>query len=217
MRLREEIYERYKKNNGWVYLVHAEGTPRYKIGRSINPSVRLSQLQGQSPYPLVIKECVWTPDAIDFEQSLHEEFHKNRVFGEWFEFIDHPDFTNTIDAYDRFCWYGRKDIQLISQHITELIIDSFYQVKPFCYLDSFSEVYHIVKRTLAISQCLEELVCIIDFLVVHLIESWIHKSFNICPILNEHEHLLDSMWFCNALQDRINCFIYGLTRGENQQ
>lgn len=88
MILTEEMLARYRANQGYVYLVHAVGTDRYKIGRSVNPVARLEQLKGQSPYPLQILECFWSPDAAADEKGLHERFANNRVYGEWFEFED---------------------------------------------------------------------------------------------------------------------------------
>lgn len=83
-----EKYEHYKRNQGYVYLVHAKGTNRYKIGRSINPLKRLDQLQGQSPFPLIVEDCVWSPDSILLEKQLHDRFCDFRVHGEWFELED---------------------------------------------------------------------------------------------------------------------------------
>lgn len=70
---------------GWVYLLHAEGTNRYKIGRSVNPITRCADIQKQSPYPLRIIKTRWTLDAIADEANLHRITAQYRVFGEWFE------------------------------------------------------------------------------------------------------------------------------------
>lgn len=72
---------------GWVYLIHAEGTSRYKIGRSVNPVARHQTLQNQSPYPLRIVDSFWTLDAIADEVHFHELHREKRVHGEWFDFI----------------------------------------------------------------------------------------------------------------------------------
>jgi hypothetical protein len=86
MILTEDVLRRYRANQGYVYLIHAVGTDRYKIGRSVNPPVRLETLKKQSPYPLQIVECFWTPDAITDEKKLHIYFKSDRVYGEWFTF-----------------------------------------------------------------------------------------------------------------------------------
>ena len=70
---------------GFVYLIHAEGTSRYKIGRSVNPISRMSDIQKQAPYPLKIVKSFWTLDAIADEAYLHKCYAEYRVFGEWFE------------------------------------------------------------------------------------------------------------------------------------
>lgn len=72
--------------DGWVYLIHAVGTNRYKIGRSINPVIRLSTLKKQSPYPLAIIDCFWTIDSVSDELALHQTLAGCRRYGEWFEF-----------------------------------------------------------------------------------------------------------------------------------
>ncbi|MEW5859541.1 MAG: GIY-YIG nuclease family protein [Cyanobacteriota bacterium] len=88
MILTQEVLDRYRANQGYVYLIHAIGTDRYKIGRSINPPVRLETLKKQSPYPLQIVECFWTPDAIADELTIHKRWQHLRQYGEWFEFAN---------------------------------------------------------------------------------------------------------------------------------
>lgn len=82
-----ELYRTKIKPNreGWVYLIHAEGTQRYKIGRSINLPVRRQTLQKQSPYELTIDFSFYTVDAITDEAKLHELLAPYRVHGEWFD------------------------------------------------------------------------------------------------------------------------------------
>lgn len=212
MKLKKEFYEQYKKNNGWVYLVHAEGTLRFKIGRSINPYGRLSQLQGQSPYPLVLQECIWTPDAIYYEQCLHQEFNKCRVFGEWFEFVEPSDLVN---AYNKFRWRSRTDIYEICHCISSSLAHRFYEVKPFCELERFTEINFIVQEALATSQCLDDLVLTIDFFLEYLLETWIKKKLNACHTfnINSVEYFEEFACFLEGLRQRTDCFIHGLHRG----
>ncbi len=69
---------------GYIYLIHAEGTNRYKIGRSVNPIARAADIQKQSPYQLKIISA-WTLDAPTDEAKLHKRYADWRIFGEWFE------------------------------------------------------------------------------------------------------------------------------------
>lgn len=98
--IKEDDIARFKKNQGYIYLIHAQGTNRYKIGRSISPLSRLETLKGQSPYPLEIIKAVWTPDAIEDELILHGEFEPYRVYGEWFEFFDQPKQIEDYSLWD---------------------------------------------------------------------------------------------------------------------
>lgn len=72
-------------HSGYVYLMLAVGSPRYKIGVSVNPPQRLQRLNaGQSPYPLELVYCFSTDDMRRDELMLHEAFKPYRVHGEWY-------------------------------------------------------------------------------------------------------------------------------------
>ena len=127
MILTQETLERYRANQGYVYLIHAVGTDRYKIGRSINPPVRLETLKKQSPYPLQIVECFWSPDAIADEGYIHANKHlsKRRAYGEWFCFgrsdeddLDAIDFIYAFAACRPTCI---KHLESVKQKIVEVI------------------------------------------------------------------------------------------------
>ncbi len=70
---------------GYVYLIFAEGTSRYKIGRSKTPINRTADIQKQSPYNLRLVTYFYTLDCIADEKHLHDKLKDYRVFGEWFE------------------------------------------------------------------------------------------------------------------------------------
>lgn len=87
-----------KGREGWVYLIHAVGTNRYKIGRSANPVARHRALQNQSPYPLKIVDSFWTVDTPTDEAYWHESLSKYRVRGEWFE-LSEADVKNHLTGF----------------------------------------------------------------------------------------------------------------------
>lgn len=97
---------------GWVYLVHAEGTNRYKIGRSVNPILRAKDLEKQSPYPLKLLKTFHTPDCVTDEEVLHRKFDCYRVHGEWFElptekiplYLKHSFYSSVLFSYREFFW-----------------------------------------------------------------------------------------------------------------
>ena len=70
---------------GYVYLVWAVGTPRYKIGRSKDPARRIEALNTQSCYPLKLLDSCFFKDCVYHEIRLHALLDKYRVHGEWFE------------------------------------------------------------------------------------------------------------------------------------
>jgi hypothetical protein len=73
---------------GWVYLIHAIGTSRFKIGFASSPDKRLVQLSEQSPFPLTMVCSYPSADAKGSESLWHKLFEQKRVHGEWFELTD---------------------------------------------------------------------------------------------------------------------------------
>lgn len=72
---------------GYVYLINAENTNMYKIGRTAKfPSDRLSGVQTGNPHKLIVVHALNSDDFDSIELWLHREFKKFRRSGEWFEF-----------------------------------------------------------------------------------------------------------------------------------
>src|SRR5690554_3396808 len=71
---------------GYVYIIRAEGTNRYKIGITDGkPSDRLKQLSTASPFPLALYEQFdFGPYSMQVEKYLHHIFSDYRKHGEWF-------------------------------------------------------------------------------------------------------------------------------------
>lgn len=84
--------------SGYVYLIYAVGTNRYKIGRSISLKTRLQQLQKQSPYPLEIIYAFKTSNPAWDEAYWQDAYKEHRVYGEWFEF-DEDYYRNTVRLF----------------------------------------------------------------------------------------------------------------------
>src|SRR5262245_38436826 len=67
----------------YVYVIHAAGTNRIKLGVSEQPLKRLRELQTGSPYQLRLI-AQWPGNRL-LETTLHERLGAYRVSGEWFE------------------------------------------------------------------------------------------------------------------------------------
>lgn len=84
----KQSVDEYKRNRqiGYVYVVRAEGTGLYKIGKSIAPNRRKKSLQAGSPYrlsePIVTFRC---EDVFNAESSLKLRFSHRNTYGEWFD------------------------------------------------------------------------------------------------------------------------------------
>ena len=58
--------------NDYVYLLHAQGTNRFKIGHSQDPIRRQNAINNaSSPFPIKLITCYLSPDAHNEEQKLH--------------------------------------------------------------------------------------------------------------------------------------------------
>lgn len=70
----------------YLYVIGDRDGP-VKIGRAIDPKVRLGALQIGNPWPLTLLYA--KPKAGHLEPLLHSHFAANRIGGEWFDFGDH--------------------------------------------------------------------------------------------------------------------------------
>jgi hypothetical protein len=69
-----------KLNTSKTYLMKNSRNNLYKIGRSKNPKQREKTLQSEEPEVKIIK--LWDKDI---ENTLHKDYSKYRVRGEWFK------------------------------------------------------------------------------------------------------------------------------------
>lgn len=71
---------------GYVYLIGSPTFGWYKIGKSITPEVRITNIGVLLPFKIHIIG-VWKADNHHLmETTLHEMYADNRINGEWFEF-----------------------------------------------------------------------------------------------------------------------------------
>jgi len=73
--------------HGYVYLIQGPreaGKDLFKIGRTINPKTRFSNLQTGSPVLLKLVKITKTKNPKELERYLHDHCAKMRIRGEWF-------------------------------------------------------------------------------------------------------------------------------------
>lgn len=84
-----------------VYLIQAESTNRYKIGKSGDLQKRMLALKTGCPYPVKLIHgirCHFT-SVNEVEASLHLRYHSMRVHGEWFELDQNAvDYIKSLEA-----------------------------------------------------------------------------------------------------------------------
>lgn len=179
----EEVMQRFKERNGYVYLIHAEGTNRYKIGRSNNPVSRLETLKGQSPYPLKIILSVWTPDSVTSELYLHEKYREYRIYGEWFDFPEKTDKEFFVGFWGNIhdCFTFHLNSRLLgeySEHLEKMMLEHL-QIDQLTEEDSLyfrSQVYCFISQAKSVT----ELIQCFDFLETVLPECVSFDSSDFC-------------------------------------
>ena len=77
-------------SEGFVYLIHMQGTAYHKIGMSLDPQLRLRTLQTGNPHLLQVLVIQSVQNMRSAEASLHRLFERQRVPNvhatEWFDF-----------------------------------------------------------------------------------------------------------------------------------
>lgn len=82
---------------GYVYLIHAVGTNFYKIGKSVTPNKRLTQISPKMPFEcelIATRQSLFVSEA---EKDYHSWLHDKRANGEWFEGVDKKLFLSPPD------------------------------------------------------------------------------------------------------------------------
>jgi len=104
---------------GFVYILHAEGTNRFKIGYSADPEKRCQSVSQQSPFSIVLIHSYPSDNAYRDEQKLHNMFSNRRVHGEWFCFDSIEHIKVLIDEFFEIKSLNKstKPIPISSRHL----------------------------------------------------------------------------------------------------
>ncbi len=88
---------------GYIYIIHAIGTNRYKIGLTRRDvETRFKELNSkQSAYPLENIVNIYTLNVAEVERELHQKFANYRVHGEWFIFTD-DEFEQVVNIVNQY-------------------------------------------------------------------------------------------------------------------
>lgn len=73
----------------YVYIIHAEGTDWFKVGRSKDPERRNKQLSAQTPYATNIILAIPTSEPQEIEKYIHWQYEEYKIRGEWFYLRNH--------------------------------------------------------------------------------------------------------------------------------
>lgn len=73
--------------DGYVYVIKDLKYPKFKIGRTVNPTSRIREIQRNEVGELVYVELIRTPDVVAAENYWHRRFAASRIRKdrEWFE------------------------------------------------------------------------------------------------------------------------------------
>lgn len=71
------------ERSGSVYIIKIGGI--YKIGRSVNPELRIKAMQlPNAPDDVKVFKLKLHSDSMELEAALHKRFADKREYGEWF-------------------------------------------------------------------------------------------------------------------------------------
>jgi hypothetical protein len=76
--------EPIKDGPGYIYFIENTHDSLIKIGKSLNPSKRLKELQTGSGFELRLIAQKYCSKMLKMEQHLHKKFEEDQMEGEWF-------------------------------------------------------------------------------------------------------------------------------------
>ena len=130
---------------GYVYLIWAKGTNIFKIGKSINPDRRVTQISPVMPYPLEVVLKWRTPFMSLSERWLHLIFQESRMQGEWFR-LEHGELQLIQSQQIKNDMIGAYGLTLLVDYMNahpeksdELDISKLWSDKKTHYLTSWIE------------------------------------------------------------------------------
>jgi hypothetical protein len=130
-------------NKGYIYLIWAEGTNRFKIGKTKgSPYRRLKNLSTGSSQKLELVGVLLTDTLTVKEKEFHQRFAKYRTEGEWFQFPP-TQIKVVLDMFDSelFELLKRSEIQLENDHS---LIECFESQNPMNYsINFFQDSIHL--------------------------------------------------------------------------
>lgn len=102
---------------GSIYVIHADGTNRIKIGYTQNLKERSASIQTGCPYP--IKVLTTWPGQTWMEKEIHKYFSKFRCSGEWFEIepLNLEDIERVLNTIKESGRKARKEKRVISKRL----------------------------------------------------------------------------------------------------
>jgi hypothetical protein len=127
-------------DDDFVYLLHAEGSDRFKIGHSNNPEGRCQKIRQQSPFPISLVCSYMVINAYECEQKLHKMFSHRRIHGEWFVFESKDHARGLIDEFFSVGLHARLQNKEINR--------SHKEVSP-SFLHLAQDVYSFAKQKCA--------------------------------------------------------------------
>jgi hypothetical protein len=128
---------------GYIYLIHAEGSNYYKIGKTKAPDRRLLQIAPQMPFTCKFIR-VWHSNFMSLaEKYLHQRFKQFRANGEWFEFSCkelEEFFDRSMEYQIRYAYSDHIDNLILSSEDTVLLADNGQRI-PSSLLISLALTY----------------------------------------------------------------------------
>lgn len=79
---RERLRRKLHREVGFIYILHIDGSPHYKIGKSVDPEQRRCKDFARLPATFI---CIIATNFMSrLESEIHERFRGKQIDGEWY-------------------------------------------------------------------------------------------------------------------------------------
>jgi len=85
--------------SGYVYLIGSPVFGWYKIGKSISPEIRVTDIGVLLPFKIHVIGVWGAANHHQMEKALHEIHKDKRINGEWFEFEKKEVYEKVFNAF----------------------------------------------------------------------------------------------------------------------
>lgn len=101
------------QQNEYVYLIECPALGTTKIGKAVDPEIRIGQLQTGNPTKLRLFHVILSDDPFRLETMLHHHYRRQHVYLEWYS-LTGQDKLDIVYNIGNVC--NSKDLDYLEEH-----------------------------------------------------------------------------------------------------